>query len=81
MDTKVPGLGLTWANHLMTRIKLEKWYQASPSIRSGNFDYDDTTDPTKFWQVRRNLKVVFSTYAPKGEMRYNITSEGVVSVK
>ena len=81
LDTKVPGLGLTWANHLMTRIKLEKWYQASPSIRSGNFDYDDTTDPTKFWQVRRNLKLIFSTYAPKGEMRYNITSEGVVSVK
>lgn len=29
IDIKVPNLGLTWANHLMTRIKLEKWYKAS----------------------------------------------------
>ncbi|CAG99826.1 putative DNA-dependent ATPase RAD57 [Kluyveromyces lactis] len=81
VDTKVPNLGLTWANHLMTRIKLEKRYKASPMVRTGEFNYNNTTDTSQFWQVQRNLKLVFSTYAVKGEMNFAISGEGVISVQ
>lgn len=81
IDTVAPNLGLTWANHLLTRIKLEKWYKASPMIKSGDFDLNKMTDTSNFWQVRRNLKVVFSQYAPKNEMNYAITGEGIVSIE
>lgn len=49
-------------------------------IKSGQFDLNKITDSTNFWQVRRNLKVVFSTYSAKGEMAYAITNQGIISV-
>ncbi|CUS22641.1 LAQU0S06e02630g1_1 [Lachancea quebecensis] len=81
VETKYPTMGLTWANHLSTRILLRKSYKASPLIKSGELDLNKILDTSSFWQPRRTMKVVFSFYAPCHELEYLITSGGVESVK
>ncbi|AMD19802.1 HCL349Cp [Eremothecium sinecaudum] len=80
VDTKIPNLGLTWANHLTTRILLSKSYKAAPLICKGDFDFNKVMDTSNFWQVNRVFKVVFSTYARQGQTQYSIQSRGIVSV-
>ncbi|AET40066.1 putative DNA-dependent ATPase RAD57 Ecym_5304 [Eremothecium cymbalariae DBVPG len=80
IDTTIPNLGLTWANHISTRIKLSKGYKASPLITSGELDLDKLSDITAFWQAKRILKVVFSTYVRNGQIQYSICDQGIVSV-
>lgn len=81
VETKYPTMGLSWANHLSTRILLRKSYKASPLIKSGELDLNKVLDTSSFWQPRRTMKVVFSSYAPSHELEYMITSSGVESVK
>lgn len=79
LDRRVPNLGLTWANHLSTRILLSKSYKASPMIRRGELHLYKGTDPSSFWQVNRFLKVVFSSYTDSKEIPFMITKRGVES--
>ncbi|AAS52692.1 AER008Wp [Eremothecium gossypii ATCC 10895] len=81
VDTKTPNLGLTWANHLSTRIKLSKTHIASQLIEEQDLDYDSIVDSTSLWQVKRSLKVVFSTHADQGLIEYFIRNEGLVTKK
>lgn len=80
VDSKYPTLGLTWANHIATRILLKKSYKASPLIKKGSFDLNKVMDTSDFWQPRRTLKVVFSNHSSQGEIEYMITSKGVECV-
>ncbi|SCW00655.1 LAFE_0C09010g1_1 [Lachancea fermentati] len=80
VDSKVPNLGLTWANHLTTRILLSKTYKASPMIRTGNPDLNKINDTANFWQAKRTLKVVFSSYSKPDEIDYMIKRKGIQSV-
>ncbi|AGO12363.1 AaceriAER008Wp [[Ashbya] aceris (nom. inval.)] len=79
VDTKTPNLGLTWANHLSTRIRLSKTHIASPLVEERDLDYDSIVDSTSFWQVKRSLKVVFSTHADQGQIEYFIRNEGLIT--
>lgn len=80
VDRRVPTLGLTWANHLSTRILLSKTYKASPMIRRGELHLYKGSDPLMFWQVKRMFKVVFSAYAESKEIPFVITKRGVESL-
>ncbi|CCD22809.1 putative DNA-dependent ATPase RAD57 NDAI_0A06550 [Naumovozyma dairenensis CBS 421] len=80
IDTRVPNLGLSWANHVSTRILLRKTYMASPMIKRGDLKYYDGTDTSKFWQARRTLKVVFSSFCKPGEVAFIISKKGIESV-
>lgn len=81
IDTKVPNLGLTWANHVTTRILFQKSYKASPMIKSGEFDLNKVTDTSLFWQARRTMKLIFSTFAKPDQMQYMITTRGIESIE
>ena len=80
IDYRVPSLGLTWANHLSTRILLKKTYKASPLVKRGEMHIYTGSDPSAFWQVKRILKVVFSTYARPREAAFAITKRGIESI-
>lgn len=77
IDQHVPNLGLTWANHISTRILLSKVYKASQLIKRGELHLYKGSDPSAFWQVRRTMKVVFSAYAEQGQTSFAISRRGV----
>lgn len=79
IDQRVPNLGLSWANHLSTRILLSKSYKASPMIRRGELHLYKGRDPSAFWQVKRILKIVFSSYANSKEIPFIIGKGGIES--
>ncbi|CAG62776.1 uncharacterized protein GVI51_M10373 [Nakaseomyces glabratus] len=80
MDHRVPNLGLTWANYVSTRILLKKSYAASPMIRRGELKKYKGSDTSDFWQVKRLLKVVYSSFCTPEEINFKITKCGVESV-
>lgn len=80
IDQRVPNLGLTWANHVSTRIVLDKTYKASPLVKRGELHLYRGTDPAAFWQVKRTMKVIFSTYAPPSQVSFAITKRGIENV-
>lgn len=80
VDRRVPNLGLTWANHLSTRILLSKTYKASPMIKRGELHLYKGSDPATFWQAKRMFKVVFSAYTESKEIPFMITKRGVESL-
>ncbi|CAI1908532.1 hypothetical protein SEUBUCD646_0D02380 [Saccharomyces eubayanus] len=79
-DYRVPNLGLTWSNHVSTRILLQKSFKASTIIQRGEAHLYTGNDPANFWQVRRTLKVVYSTFVKPGQMAYQITKRGIETV-
>ncbi|SCU90688.1 LADA_0F05820g1_1 [Lachancea dasiensis] len=81
VETKIPNLGLSWANHLSTRIMLKKSYKASPLIKKGAFDLNEVLESSLFWQPHRSLTVVFSEHAKKREIGYIISPNGIQSVE
>lgn len=80
MDNQVPNLGLAWANHVATRILTGKTYKASSLIKRGELHLYKGTDPSAFWQVRRTMKVVFSTYAEPSQISFVISRRGIETV-
>ncbi|EDO19300.1 hypothetical protein Kpol_1036p43 [Vanderwaltozyma polyspora DSM 70294] len=81
VDSRIPNLGLSWSNHISTRLLLKKMYKASPMVRRGEMHLYKGNDTSAFWQVKRAMKVVFSTFAPDSEVSYMITSRGIESVQ
>ena len=79
-DYRVPNLGLTWSNHVSTRILLQKSFKASTMIQRGEAHLYTGNDPEDFWQVRRTMKVVYSTFVKPGQMAYQITKRGIETV-
>ncbi|SCU85304.1 LANO_0C03906g1_1 [Lachancea nothofagi CBS 11611] len=81
VDTKVPNLGLSWANHVGARILLAKSYKASPMIKEKDFDLNRVLDTNSFWQPRRTLQVVFSEFTKRQELEFMISANGVESIE
>lgn len=81
LDSRVPNLGISWANHLTTRILLRKSFKAAPMIQRGEVDLYKGYDPTSFWKVRRTLQVIFSSYAKPCEIPFSITKNGINSIE
>ncbi|CAB4253159.1 similar to Saccharomyces cerevisiae YDR004W RAD57 Protein that stimulates strand exchange by stabilizing the binding of Rad51p to single-stranded DNA [Maudiozyma barnettii] len=79
LDIRVPNLGLSWANHVTTRLLLKKSYKASPMIKRGEVKFYQGVDPASFWQVKRTLQLVYSTFAKPGEVSFVITKKGIES--
>lgn len=77
VDILVPNLGLSWANHISTRILLKKTYKAAPSIKDWEVTKFRELDPGSFWRIKRTLKVVFSTFSKPGEVNFLISDRGV----
>lgn len=77
LDSVVPNLGLSWTNYVSTRILLKKSYKASPMIKRGEFKIYQGIDETSFWQVKRSLTVVFSSYCDSSSITYAITKQGI----
>ena len=77
LDSVVPNLGLSWANYISTRILLKKSYKASPMIKRGELKIYRGIDESSFWQVKRSLTVVFSSYCNSGSITYAITEQGI----
>ncbi|SCU88834.1 LAFA_0E14796g1_1 [Lachancea sp. 'fantastica'] len=80
VETKIPNLGLSWANHLSVRIMLSKIYRASPMIRRGELDLNEVMDTNNFWQVHRTFRVIFSEYSKKPDVEFIISSSGIESI-
>lgn len=76
-DYRVPNLGLTWSNHVSTRILLQKSFKASTIIQRGEAHLYKGSDSASFWQVKRTMKVVYSTFAKPGQIAYLITKRGI----
>nr|CAI6427483.1 BFH_HP1_G0008580.mRNA.1.CDS.1 [Saccharomyces cerevisiae] len=76
-DYRVPNLGLTWSNHVSTRILLQKSFKASTIIQRGEAHLYKGGDSASFWQVKRTMKVVYSTFAKPGQIAYQITKRGI----
>lgn len=81
LDSKVPNLGLSWANYVSTRILLKKSYKASPMVKRGEIKIYRGMDESSFWQVKRELQVVFSSYCGSNSMTYAITKRGIESTE
>ncbi|CEP64248.1 putative DNA-dependent ATPase RAD57 LALA0_S10e05864g [Lachancea lanzarotensis] len=81
VETKIPNLGLSWANHISVRIMLSKIYKASPLIKKGQLDINEMTDTNNFWQVHRTLRVVLSEYSKRPDVDFIISSQGIASIK
>ncbi|CCK72201.1 putative DNA-dependent ATPase RAD57 KNAG_0J01200 [Huiozyma naganishii CBS 8797] len=81
LDNRVPNLGISWANHIATRILLSKSYKASPMIRRGELTLYNSFDDSAFWQVKRTINLVFSTYGESGEANYVISPSGIEVVE
>ncbi|SMN20292.1 similar to Saccharomyces cerevisiae YDR004W RAD57 Protein that stimulates strand exchange by stabilizing the binding of Rad51p to single-stranded DNA [Maudiozyma saulgeensis] len=79
LDIRIPNLGLSWANHVTTRILLKKSYKASPMIKRGEVKFYQGVDPASFWQVKRTLQIVYSTFSKPGEISFAITKKGIES--
>lgn len=79
LDSKIPNLGLSWSNYLSTRILLKKTYKASPMIKRGELKIYKGVDESSFWQVKRTLKVVFSSFCGDKSVTYSITKRGIES--
>ncbi|CAI4037895.1 hypothetical protein SMKI_04G2320 [Saccharomyces mikatae IFO 1815] len=79
-DYRVPNLGLTWSNHVSTRILLQKSYKASTIIQRGEAYLYKGNDSASFWQVKRTMKVVYSTFAKPGQVAYQITKRGIETI-
>ncbi|KAG0668759.1 hypothetical protein C6P45_004360 [Maudiozyma exigua] len=79
LDIRAPNLGLTWANHITTRILLKKSYKASQMIKRGEVQIYQGVDPDSFSQVKRTLQVVYSTFCKPGEIAFTITKKGIES--
>ena len=79
IDSRIPNLGLSWANHISTRILLRKMYKASPLVKRGEAHLCKSTDSAAFWQVKRVIVVVFSANSPSDEVPYKITRNGIES--
>ena len=77
LDIRAPNLGLTWANHVTTRILLKKSYKASQMVKRGEVQIYQGVDPDSFWQVKRTLQVVYSTFCKPGEATFTITKKGI----
>ena len=77
LDIRVPNLGLSWANHVSTRILLKKAYKASPMVKRGELKFYQGSDPAAFWQVRRTLQVVYSTFSQPNQVSFTITKKGI----
>ncbi|CCE61518.1 hypothetical protein TPHA_0A04450 [Tetrapisispora phaffii CBS 4417] len=77
VDTHTPNLGLSWANHVSTRILLKKSYKASLLVTRGEAHLYKGNDPSAFWQVKRIMKIVFSTYTTNKELAYTISEKGI----
>ena len=73
----MPNLGISWANYVSTRILLKKPYKASPMIKRGELKIYRGIDECSFWQVKRSLTVVFSSYCNSGSITYAITEQGI----
>lgn len=80
LDNRVPNLGLVWANCVSTRILLKKSYKASPLIKRGELKKFKGNDVSNFWQVKRVLKVVYSSYSDTDEINFKITKYGIEAV-
>lgn len=80
IDRRVPTLGLAWANHVSTRILLSKLYRASALVKRGEIHLYNGSDPSALWQVKRIMKVVFSTYSQPCEVSFIINKRGLESV-
>lgn len=80
LDNRVPNLGLVWANCVSTRILLKKSYKASPLIKRGELKKFQGNDVSDFWQVKRVLKVVYSSYSDTDEINFKITKYGIETV-
>lgn len=81
LDSKVPNLGLSWANYVSTRILLKKSYKASPMVKRGEIKIYRGMDESSFWQVKRDLQVVFSSYCGSNSTTYAITKRGIESTE
>ena len=77
LDIRVPNLGLSWSNHVSTRILLKKSYKASPMVKRGELKFYQGSDPSAFWQVKRTLQVVYSTFSKPGHVTFTITKKGM----
>lgn len=77
LDSKIPNLGLSWANYISTRILLKKSYKASPMVKRGELKIYRGMDESSFWQVKRTLQVVFSSYCGSTSTTYAITKRGI----
>ena len=80
IDQRIPNLGLSWANHVSTRILLKKTYKASPLIQRGEIKFYEGSDVAKFWKVKRILKVVFSTFCSSDEITFEIIKRGIEAI-
>lgn len=80
LDYRVPNLGLVWANCVSTRILLKKSYKASPLIKRGELKNLKENGVSDFWQVKRVLKVVFSSFCDSDEINFKITKFGIETV-
>ncbi|CCH57814.1 hypothetical protein TBLA_0A00120 [Henningerozyma blattae CBS 6284] len=85
VETQVPNLGLTWSNHVSTRILLSKSYKAIPLVKDSNqyrnTDASENSEGNKtFWQIRRNFKVIYSRHCKNDDINFVITRRGVNSV-
>ncbi|KAK5959042.1 putative DNA-dependent ATPase RAD57 PWA37_003720 [Arxiozyma heterogenica] len=81
LDSIVPNLGLSWANYVSTRILLKKSYKASPMIKRGELKIYQGIDESSFWQVKRDLTVVFSSYCEPKSITYAITKQGIKAIE
>lgn len=76
IETKIPNLGITWANHISTRILLKKYYKKNPNFIN---DSDDN-----FWKTYRILKVVFDnnkiTNLDSNEINFIVNKSGINSI-
>lgn len=77
IDQRIPNLGLSWSNYLTTRILLKKRYTASPLIKRGELNLYKLNDPSNFWQVGRQLQVVFSAHTEPKSIAFSITKRGI----
>ncbi|SCU84358.1 LAMI_0C07184g1_1 [Lachancea mirantina] len=81
LDTQVPNLGLTWANHVSTRILLTKTYKPSALLRKGELDLNKLTDSDSFWQARRTMKLVFAPASKQTQLEFYICDKGIEPVQ
>ncbi|EJT43158.1 RAD57-like protein [Saccharomyces kudriavzevii IFO 1802] len=76
-DYHVPNLGLTWSNHVSTRILLQKSFKASTMIQRGEAHLYRGDDSASLWLVKRIMKIVYSTFVKPGQIAYQITKRGI----